>query len=211
MPLPKFAVPAIFLLVTIIALVSIAYPSIKVSTAATQTLPAFMTYTSAYTTSYPQVSSTIVLAASFVSTEWYPGNGLCDPASMACTPQPLPTATTTYTQWSAYFYQVTVYSQVTTTYTNQSVVLSTETNYQNVAPYVIAGINEFQYGLSAMLILAAVIVLIIVLYGKRNVRTRPINLEPSVESTRPRRYCTQCGTENLRSGVTCTKCGAKLE
>jgi len=201
----------IFLLATIIALVSLAYPSINVSTASTHTLPTFMIYTSGYTEGYPQLSSTFVLAYSFVSTEWYPGNGLCDPASMACTPQPMPTATTTFTQWSAYFYQVTVYSQISTTYTNQSVVVSTETSYQPVAPYAIAGLNEFQYGLSAMLIVAAIIVLIMIFYAKGNVRTRPTILTPVVESMKPRSYCTQCGTENLASSETCIKCGVKLE
>jgi len=211
LPLPKIALRVVVVLVTVVVLVSLAYPSITVSSATTQTFPTFVTLTNGYTTGYPQSSSTIVLAESYVSTEWYPGNGLCDPASMACTPQPIPTVTITYTQWSTYFYQVTVYSQLSTTYTSESAAVSTQTSYQTVAPYAAAGISEFQYGLAAMLIFAAVVATILFFYGKESARGRMENPERAVRSASATKYCTQCGTENPQAGAVCGKCGARLE
>ena len=209
MPLPKILVAVGVLLVTIVALVSLAYPSINVSSISTQSVPTLVPLTNSYSTGYAQGSSTIVLAGYSTSTAWYPGNPFCDPASMACTPQPLPTSTITYTQSSTYLYQVTVYSQLSTTYTSESIALSTQTSYQTLAPYAVVGLSEFQFGLAAMLILAAIVAATIIFYTKYGIRARP-NPAPLAGSASVR-YCTQCGAENPHASTVCGKCGANLE
>jgi hypothetical protein len=207
LPPPKILILVVVLLVTIVALTSLAYPSINVSRLSTQSIPAFVTLTNSYSTGYPESSSTIVLAGYSTSTAWYPGNPFCDPASMACTPQPLPTSTITYTQSSTYLYPVTVYSELSTTYTSESIALSTQTSYQTLAPYAAAGLSDFQYGLAAMVILAMIVAVILFVYAKGG-RPSPDSLARSTGATR---YCTQCGTGNARASAVCSKCGAKLE
>jgi len=159
--------PALILLIAIVTVASLTYPSVTVLSLSTKPVLNLITPTTEYTSAYPQDASTIVLAAQTTSTVWYLGNPLCDPASMACTPQPLPTATITITQWSTYFYQTTVYTQIQSTYTTESVSLSTQTNYQTVAVYVAAGLSLLQFGLIAMLVLASLCAAILFLYAKR--------------------------------------------
>ena len=208
MPLPKILVLVVVLVIAIVALTSLAYPSINVQSLSTQSVPTLVTLTNRYSTGYPQSSSSIELAGYSTSTAWYPGNPFCDPASMACTPQALPTSTITYTQSSTYIYQVTVYSQVSTTYTSESIAVSTQTSYQTLAPYAAAGLSDFQYGLAAMLILAVILAVILSLYAKGD---RPQNPDSIPRSTSATRYCTQCGTENQQTNAVCRECGTRLE
>jgi len=192
-----------------VALASLAYPSISVSSTSTQSVPTLVPLTNSYSTGYAQGSSTVVFAGFSTSTAWYPGNPFCDPASMACIPQPLPTSTITYNESSTYLYEVTVYSQVSTTYTSESIALSTQTSYQTIAPYAVVGLSDFQFGLSGMLILAAIVLATLIFYARYGTRKRP-NPEPLAGSASVR-YCTQCGAENPHARTVCGKCGANLE
>jgi hypothetical protein len=166
-------VPVIVVLAAVIALASLAYPSITVSQVTAQIVPRVVTLTNGYMTGYPQSSSTVVLEGYSTSTAWYPGNPICDPASSACTPQPLPTSTMTYTQWSTYFYEVTIYSRLPTTYTSESMTLAIQTNYQTIGAYAATGLSDFQYGLAAMLILAGIVAAFLYVYAAGHSRSRP--------------------------------------
>jgi hypothetical protein len=155
--------------------VSLAYPSVTLSSVTSQTVSYAVTSAIGYTTGYPQSESTVVLAKQITSTAWYLGNPLCDPASMACTPQAFPTATMTYTEWATYPYQVTVYSQIQTPFTTQATSLLTRTNYQTVPPYAAAGLTDLQFELSVLLIFGAFVAGILFLFAKKNrVRTLQI-------------------------------------
>jgi hypothetical protein len=172
---PKISVPVIVVIVVLVVLVSLAYPSVTLSSVTSQTISYVVISAGSYTTGYPQSASTVVLANQITSTAWYLGNLLCDPASMACTPQAFPTATMTYTEWSTYPYQVTVYSQIQTSYTTESTSLLTQTNYQTVPPYAAAGLNDLQFGLSVLLIFGAFVAGILFLFAKKN-RDRTVQI-----------------------------------
>jgi hypothetical protein len=152
--------------VVVVAAVSFAVPSIPTPSQTTQESSSVITSVTSYTSEFSESASTVVLAAQTTSTIWYQGNALCDPASMACTPQAFPTATVTYTGWSTYPYEITIYSQVQSTYTTESVTFATQTSYQTVAPYVAIGLSELQFGLAFLFISAAIISGLLLLYAK---------------------------------------------
>ncbi len=193
--------------VVIIALLSVTYPSIVTSNMSTQPIPNFATYTTQYATGYPQMSASTVLAGYSTTTAWYPGDPICDPTSNACTPYPTPTATFVYAQSATYSYQVTINSQSTSTYTTEFTGFSTQTNYQTIPPYAAAGLSDLEFGLIALLILAVVAAAILFLFvkGAANQSGGPKMASRTV------RYCQQCGAENRKSDEFCAKCGAALE
>ena len=202
-------IPVVVVVAVVIALLSVTYPSIVVSNMITQSIPNFATYTTQYATGYPQMSASTVLAGYSTTTAWYPGDPICDPTSNACTPYPTPTATFVYAQSATYSYQVTINSQGTSTYTSEFTGFSTQTNYQTIPPYAAAGFSDLEFGLIALLIVAAVVAALLFLFGKRRAN-RPSGPKAKMAS-KTVRYCQQCGTENRKSDDFCAKCGATLE
>ena len=209
MSLRKIVVPVVVIAAVIIALLSLSYPSIVVPSISTQPIPNFATYTTQYASGYSQMSVSTFLAGYSTTTAWYPGNPICDPTSNACTPYPTPTATFVYTQPATYSYQVTLNSKATSTYTSEFTGFSTQTSYQNVPPYTIAGLSEFEFGIAALLIVAAVTAAMLVLFVKR-----PASRSSGAKTELPSktvRYCQQCGAENRKSDKFCATCGTTLE
>ena len=204
-------VPVIVVIAVVIALISISYPSMTVSSVSTQPWPGFQAYTSQYQVAYEQVTSSSALAGYSTVTAWYPGNFICDPVSNACTPYPTPTATYVYPQSATYAYQITLSSQATSTFTSEFTSFSTQTSYQDIPPYAAAGLTEFQYGIIVAIIVVA-LTLCLLFIGTRNRNlTLPRDQVPKLDSTKAIRSCQQCGTENPERGKFCTSCGAPLE
>ena len=209
MSLRKIVVPVVVIAAVIIALLSLSYPSIVVSNISTQPIPNFATYTTQYASGYSQMSVSTFLAGYSTTTAWYPGNPICDPTSNACTPYPTPTATFVYAQSATYSYQVTINSEATSTYTSEFTGFSTETNYQNSPPYATAGLSEFEFGIVALLIVAAVAAAMLLVFVKGSGR-RPSRAKTELPS-KTVRYCQQCGAENRKADKFCAKCGTTLE
>ncbi len=202
-------VPVVVVVVVIIAVLSVTYPSIVVSNMITQPTPNFATYTTQYATGYPQMSASTVLAGYSTTTAWYPGNPICDPTSNACTPYPTPTATFVYAQSATYSYQVTINSEGASTYTSEFTSFLTQTNYQTIPPYAAAGLSELEFGLIALLIVAAIAVAMLFLFVRGSAsRSSRAKAEMASKTVR---YCQQCGAENRKSDKFCDKCGATLE
>jgi len=193
-----------------IALLSLAYPSIVTSNVSVQSIPSFATYTSQYVVGYPEISASTYLAGYSSSTAWYPGNFICDPASNACTPYPTPTATFVYPQSATATYQVTFNSESSSTYTTESTLYSSQTSFQSVPPYAVAGLTDFQFGISALIIIA--IIGLILLY--LNLRREPAGA-PEKPTARlhkaSAKICSRCGAENSRTRKFCTNCGSQLD
>ena len=190
-----------------IALISISYPSVVVSSASTQQLPGFETYTSQYQVGYTQVMMSTTLAGYSTAIAWYPGNPICDPASNACTPYPVPTATFVYPQSATYMYQVTVTSQTTREFTSEFTVFSAHTSYQNIPPYAAVGITEFQYGIVALAIVAVVILSLLLTFARKS----PLPQTGSLGYDKAVKFCQHCGTANPDVAKFCTKCGVLME
>lgn|GEM_PF-5360159 len=208
MSLRNIAVPVVVVVAVIIAILSVTYPSIVVSNMSTQPIPNFATYTTQYVTGYPQMSASTLLAGYSTTTAWYPGDPICDPTSNACTPYPTPTATFVYAQSATYSYQVTINSEGTSTYTSGFTGFSTQTYYQTIPPYAAAGLSELEFGLIALLIVAAVAVAMLFLFVKGTSRSSGAKAELASKTVR---YCQQCGAENRKVDKFCDKCGATLE
>jgi len=202
-------VPIAVTVVIIIAILSTAYPSIVVSNVNTLPIGNFATYTAQYATAYPQMSASTILAGYSTTTAWYPGNPICDPTSNACTPFPTPTATFVYAQSATYNYQATLNSEATSTYTSEFTGVSTQTYYQTVPPYAVAGLSELEFGLVALLVVSAVGVAMLFLFV-RGIAPRS-NVAKREVSAKTVRNCQQCGTENRNTDKFCDKCGSKLE
>ena len=192
-------VPTIVAIAVILALISISYPSVVVSNVTTQPSSIFETYTSQYQVGYPQAVVSTVLAGYSTVTAWYPGNPICDPTSNACTPYPTPTATFVYPQSVTYAYQVTSSSQATSAFTSEFTTFSTQTSYQNIPPYAVVGLTEFQYGIIALVIIAAVVLSLLIFFGKKSV---PSHVQ-SAGSSKAVRFCQRCGTKNPGTGKFC--------
>jgi len=209
LPLSKVMISVVVIVAVVIAILSLTYPSIVVSNISTQPIPNFATYTAQYATGYPQISASTILAGYSTTTAWYPGNPICDPASNACTPYPMPTATFVYAQSATYNYQVTINSEATSTYTSEFNGFSTQTYYQTLPPYAAAGLSELEFGLVALLIVGAVGAAMLFLYA-RGTASRS-NVAKAELPSKPVRYCQQCGAENRKTDKFCDKCGTKLE
>ena len=209
MPLRNLVVPVVVIVAVIVAILSVSYPSIVVSNISTQQIPNFATYTTEYATGYPQMSASTILAGYSSSTAWYPGNPICDPASNACTPYPMPTATFLYAQSATYNYQVTKNSEATSTYTSEFAGFSTQTYYQTVPPYAAAGLSELEFGLLALLIVGVVGAAMLYPYA-RGTASRS-NFAKAELPPKTVMYCQQCGAENRKTDKFCDKCGTKLE
>ena len=209
MSLSKMVVSVVMIVAVVIAILSLSYPSIVVSNISAQQIPNFATYTTQYVTGYPQMSASTILAGYSTTTAWYPGNPICDPASNACTPYPMPTATFVYAQSATYNYQVTKNSEATSTYTSEFAGFSTQTYYQTVPPYAAAGLSELEFGLLALLIVGVVGAAMLYLYA-RGTASRS-NFAKAELPPKTVRYCQQCGAENRKTDKFCDKCGTKLE
>jgi len=203
--LRRIIVPAIIAIAVAIALISTSYPSVVIPNVTTQPFPAFETYTSQYQVAYPQSTASTLLAGYSSVTAWYPGNPICDPASNACSPYPAPTATYVYPQSMTYVYQITVSSQTAQVLTTEFTIFSTQTNYQKIPPYAAAGLTELQYGVVALVVVAAVALSLLFIF----VRKHPVNQSQS--SAKTARFCSQCGAQNPDSGKFCIRCGVRLE
>jgi hypothetical protein len=202
-------VSVVVIVAVVIAILSLSYPSIVVSNISTQQIPNFATYTAQYATGYPQMSASTILAGYSTMTAWYPGNPICDPASNACTPYPIPTATFVYAQSATYVYQVTINSEATSTYTSEFTGFSTQTYSQTIPPYAAAGLSELEFGLLALLIVGAVGAAMLFLFVRGTASGS--NVAKADLSSKTVRYCQQCGAENQKADRFCGKCGTKLE
>ena len=200
-------VPTIIVIAVIIALISISYPSVVVSSVITQPSTRFETYTSQYAIGYPQAVMSTMLAGYSTVTAWYLGNPICDPASNACTPFPSPTATFVYPQSITYVYQVTFTSHATSAFTGELTLFSTQTGYQNIPPYAVVGLTEFQYGIIALAIIAAFVLSLLFFF----VRKRPPREVQRAGLAKRVRFCQHCGMQNPEAGKFCSGCGARLE
>ena len=209
MSLRNIAVPIVVIVAVIIAILSITYPSIVVSNVSTQPVPNFATYTAQYSTDYPQMWASAILAGYSTTTAWYPGNPICDPTSNACTPYPTPTATFVSAQSATCSYQATVTSEATSTYTSEFTGFSTQTYYQTIPPYTAAGLNELEFGLIALLIVGAVGAALLFLFVRGTAAGS--NVAKTGSPSKTVRYCQQCGAENRNTDKFCYKCGTKLE
>jgi len=202
-------VPVVVIVAVVIAILSLTYPSIVVSNVSTQPIPYFATYTAQYATGYPELSASTILAGYSTTTAWYPGNPICDPMSNACTPYPTPTATFVYAQSATYSYQVTINSEATSTNTSEFTGFSTKTSYQNIPPYAAAGLSELEFGIAALLIVAAVAVAMLFLFVRGDaIGSKVANAELRSKTVV---YCQQCGAENQKADKFCSKCGTILE
>ena len=206
----RLAVPIVVVVAIAVALVSLSYPSIVVSNTNSLAIRNFGTYTSQYVSGYFQMSASTGLAGYLTSTAWYPGDPICDPASNACTPYPTPTATMVFPQSATYNYQVTVTSEATSTYTSEFTVLSTETSYQNVAPYSAAGLTQTQFGIVTILVVAVVMLGILSVYVKIGSPTKLEGAKVRLAPTGAVKFCPKCGRQSSRTDNFCSKCGAQL-
>ena len=200
-------IPTIIVIAVIIALISTSYPSVVVSNVATQPSTAFETYTSQYAVGYPQAVMSTMLAGYSTVTAWYPGNPICDPASNACTPFPSPTATFVYPQSVTYAYQVTFTSHATSAFTGEFTLSSTQTSYQNIPPYAVIGLTEFQYGIIALVIIAAFVLSLLFFF----VRKGPPEEVQRAGLAKSVRFCQHCGMQNPEAAKFCSSCGVRLE
>jgi len=199
-------VTTVVLIALVIALISISYPSLVVSSTTTQALPGLESYTSQYSVAYQQVTYSTTLSGYSTVTIWYPGNPICDPASNACTPFPTPVATVVYPQSATYAYQITLTSQTTLAYTSNFTSFSTLTSYQNIPPYAALGLNEFQYGVIALVIIVVAVLSLLLIFMKKR---SPAHIQGS--SAGAARFCDQCGAANSLDSGFCSNCGVRLE
>ena len=209
MTLRNIVVPVVVIVAVIIAVLSTTYPSIVVSNVSIQPIPNFATHTAQYTTGYPQMSASTMLAGYSTTTAWYPGNPICDPTSNACTPYPTPTATFVYTQSATNSYQVTINSEAASTFTSEFTGFSTQIYYQSIPPYAAAGLGELEFGLIALLIVGAVGAAMLFLFVRGT--STGSNVAKAESPSKTVRYCQQCGAENRNTDKFCEKCGTKLE
>ncbi|HKM78389.1 MAG TPA: hypothetical protein VJZ03_04885 [Candidatus Bathyarchaeia archaeon] len=157
--IPRTLVTGLIILVVIVGLGSLAYPSAQVPVYRTEAF----TNTSSYT--YLETLFTVLLVpystamTTLVSYYYQPGNFPgCDPASSACN-YGIPNAyvtysTSTYSQFSTSFYQLSL--------TTRSIFTSklTDTNYQNIPLYSAAGLSNSQFIiLTALILLIAIAVI----------------------------------------------------
>jgi hypothetical protein len=194
-----------------IALLSLAYPSVVVSSVSIQPITNFVTYTNQHTVGYTQMSASIFLAGYSTFTAWYPGNPICDPASNACTPYPTPTATLVYPQSMTNTYEVTLESQTTSTYTSEYTLFSTQTSFQNVPPYAAAGLTEFQFGIAAIVIVVVLVLSLLLLTTRKGPMVTPQTRNSRIASAGLTKFCQHCGAESLVTDKFCGKCGTQLE
>jgi hypothetical protein len=194
-----------------IAVLSLAYPSVVVSNVSTQPIANLATYTSQYAVGHPEITASTFLAGYSSVTAWYPGNPICDPASNACTPYPTPTATLVYPQSTTYPYHVTLESQTSSTFSSEYTLFSTETSFQSVPPYAVAGLTEFQFGIAVMVIVVAVVLSLLFLTVRSGPRVVSEATGSNSDSSRTIRFCQGCGAQNARKDKFCGKCGTRLE
>ena len=199
-------VPIVLVIAVVLALLSLSYPSVVVSSTTIQPVAYPSTYTSAYQVGYSQLTASTVSAGYSLFTAWYPGNPICDPMSNACTPYPMPTATITYPQSATYTYQVALSSQITSLYTSIFTSSFTQTSFQTVPPYAAAGLTGLQYGVAALVTVAVVGLSIFFLPMRKRL---PAALQPE-ERNSAVKSCQNCGTENSRRSKFCSACGARL-
>ena len=190
----------VLIVATVIALTSLSYPFVTVSSSSTEAFAGLITGTTQYAVSYPQMSSSTVVAGYLTSTAWYPGNPLCDPASNACTPYPAPTATIIIPQAATYAYQVTLQTTTYSTYFSLTTTFSTQITSQSVPLYSAAGLSDFEFGIVALVVAAAVgLCAIFVVLGR-----------PRPGTAKPITYCQKCWTANSSVDKFCTNCGKQL-
>lgn len=197
----------IVLVALAVALLSLSYPSVAISTISVQPETNVGTYTSQYVIGYQQLSASTYQTGYLTLTAWYPGDPICDPASNACTPYPTPTATVVYPQSATNIYVVTQNTATTATYTSEYTAFSTQTSFQNVPPYAAAGLTQYQFGIAALTIVAVVAITILLTATKRSAMIP----EKKLATARTVRFCQQCGAESLSTDKFCSKCGTQLE
>jgi len=197
----------IVLVALAVALLSLSYPSVSISTVTVQPETNVGTYTSQYVMGYQQLSESTYQTGYLTLTAWYPGDPICDPASNACTPYPTPTATVVYPQSTTNIYVVTQNTDTTATYTSEYTAFSTQTAFQNVPPYAAAGLTGYQFGVAALMIVAVVAITILLTATKRSAMIP----EKKSGAARTVRFCQQCGAESLSMDKFCSKCGTQLE
>jgi hypothetical protein len=197
----------VVLVALIVALLSLSYPSVAISTVSIQPATNLATYTSQYLIGQQQMSASTYQTGYSTFTAWFPGDPICDPASNACTPYPTPTATTIYPQSTTDIYVVTQQSATTTTYTSEYTAISVQTSFQNVPPYAAAGLTKFQFGTAAMAIVT-VVAITLLLTATRQPAIIPGKKSGTVRSIM---FCQQCGAESSSADKFCSKCGAQLE
>ncbi len=100
-------------------------------------------------------------------------------------------------------------SEATSTYTSQFTGFSTQTNYQTIPPYAAAGLSDLEFGLIALLVVAAVVAAMLFLFVKG--RAGRSNVSKTELPSKTVKYCQRCGAENRKDNKFCDKCGTKLE
>jgi hypothetical protein len=203
-------VSAVIVLAMAIALASLAYPSIAIPIASTATLANSDTQTNGIISTYPQTLATAFLVPYSTETAWYPGNPICDPASMACTPYPTPTATYVHSESSTSFYESTITSEWSATYTTESTVFSTHTSYQNVPVYAAMGMSYPEFAVAWVLIITVGVLLLF--HSRKGIVTEQAQANAPVRSAiaKSTKYCHECGAEISRGSRFCGECGAEL-
>lgn len=209
MPFLKIMTSAIIVLAIVITLASFVYPSITISRASTETLANRNTYTKAYTSIYPQTLPSTSLVPYSTATAWFPGDPICDIASMACTPYPTPTATFTYSKASTSFYGVTTTSEWLGSITSEFTVFSMHTSYEKVPVYAVAGLSNAQFAFIAVLIIVVGVMLLF--YSHRHAVTVRASARLTGESavSGTTKYCHECGAKMRRNMKFCEQCGTK--
>jgi len=204
----KRIVPMVVLIVAaVVALASLSYPSLLITSSSTQTMASFTTNTMQYTNTYLQTSTSTTLVGYLTSIFWYPGNPVCDPMSNACSPYPSPTATVVYPESATYPYQVTLETQTTSTYTTQYTSFSTKVTSQNVPPYSAAGLSDLDFGVTALVVVAVVGLVCIFLAVGQRPATQSRTPQPAGDSPT---FCERCGAANSGRDQYCTSCGNRL-
>ncbi len=209
MPILRTMTSAIIVLAIVITLASLVYPSITISTSSTETLASRNVYTKGYTSIFPQTLPSTSLVLYSTATAWFPGDPICDTASMACTPYPTPTATYVYSKASTSFYGVTTTSEWLGTYTSEFTVFSMRTGYEKVPVYAVAGLSNVQFAFVAVLIIVVGVMLLF--YSRRHAATdrAPAKFAGESAVSGTMKYCHECGAEMRRNTQFCGQCGTK--
>lgn len=205
----------------VVAIASLAYPSVTVPTTNTVVIAETSSYTSGYSSAYTKTTTTGFLTLPYsTSTVWSPGDPICDPRSLECHPYPTTITTYTYSSTATYYSRATTTSVWSMTSISQVTVLSKNTYYQNVPVYAASGLSDSQFAIVAILILGAGVsglLLVRKAQGRSKVNQMRGSSETKLGSgvvsetgkVKQRHFCMSCGTELLPNSAFCGRCGTK--
>lgn len=170
----RLMVTGVIILVVVVGLSSLVYPSVRV--------PVYRTEVFSNTSSYAYLETMFTVLVvpystamiTLVSYYYQPGNfPWCDPASSACNygiPNAYATySTTTYSQFSTSFYQLS--STTRSTFTSRL----TNTNYENIPLYSALGLSSPQFFiLTALILLISIAAIVWALHFSKRI-PQPMN------------------------------------